>query len=110
MKWKNYFFTVDFTREANYLKTKEVGHIFHGEDADILSQVLERADNRRKETSWNAKSHQCHFNVVGAVVKYNDVNRRDFKTNSKFTHVLVLKFPENNFCPQGEVTLQYNGD
>ena len=108
MNWKNYFFTANFTDAADYLKTKTVGHMFHGVDADILSQLLERHDRRKKQSNWNADNHECHFNVVGATVTYNGPNNPSFKSNSKYTHILVLKFPPNNFYPQDEITLQYN--
>lgn len=108
MNWKNYFFTADFTDVRDYLSSKEEGYLFHGSEADVLSQILTDHDTRRASDDWNAHNRECNYNVVGAKVVYNGENSQRYRSNAKYSHILVLEFPVNNFCPQGQITLQYN--
>ena len=109
--WKNYFFTVDFTAVADFLSSKPEGHVFDGTDADTLAIIFQENDPRlANRDKWVANDDkvECDFNTVGAEVVYNGKNGRNFRTNAKFSHVMVLKFSENQTCPHGKVYLQYN--
>lgn len=109
-QWKNHFFTADFTDIAAFLVDKPVGYIFHGDPATVLTNALKEHDPRpSSKHAWNDLPKQCHFNVIGAKVKYNGRNSSMFRSNTKFSHVMVLDFTATgDHCPQGDITLQYN--
>jgi hypothetical protein len=109
MKWKNYFFTVDFSNASDFLKNKPAGFVFDGEVAETLAIIFQEHDPRRSNSdAWQAYTGDCDFNTVGAEVTYNDKNSRDFRTNAKYSHVMVLNFNEGEYCPHGKFYLQYN--
>ena len=109
MKWKNYFFTVDFSNASDFLKSKPVGFVFDGEAAETLAIIFQEHDPRNANSdAWRASNGDCDFNTVGAEVTYNGKNGRDFRTNGKYSHVMVLNFNEGEHCPHGKLYLQYN--
>lgn len=108
-RWKNYFFTADFTASAEFLSAFEVGQILSGDTASTLAAILQAKDKRaHSKDAWCSANTQRDFNLVGAVVAYNGLNSRVFKSNTKYSHVVVLQFPDNGLCPHGDITLQYN--
>lgn len=109
MHWKNHFFTADFTDAADFLSSKPAGYIFSGAEAESLCAILKEHDHRkRSKKEWTVADRDCDFNLLGAKVDYNGKNSSSFRTNSKFSHVLVLKFDEGECCPHGKLYLQYN--
>ena len=108
-RWKNYFFTTDFTENVEFLSTFEEGQILSGDDAETLAAILRNKDTRKSsQDAWCSAKTERDFNLVGAVVSYNGPNQPAFKSNAKFSHVVMLQFPDNDHCPQGVITLQYN--
>lgn len=109
MLWKNYFFTADFTDDAEFLKRFNQGDVLTGTDADGMSGVFQKNDPHvSKKHLWNTRpTHD--YSLEGAVVVYNGPNSDMMPTNSKYTHVMTLDFKETE-CeqPDGRVHLHYN--
>lgn len=108
-QWKNYFFSTDFSDVAGFLKDKEPGYIFTGEEASLLAAIFQEHDPRKsKRELWQNAGDHRDYSVRGAEVIYNGVNHRDKPTNAKFTHVMTLLFPEEQEAPKGRIHVQYN--
>lgn len=109
MFWKNHFFTADFSDVASFLSEKEAGYEFQDQDAEILAAELQNHDPREKtKHQWAANTPQRgSYNVTGTVVSYNGANSEYMPTNSKYTHVMVLRILEAE-SPDDRLFLHYN--
>lgn len=109
MIWKNYFFTVDFTADAEFFKRFNAGDVLTGQDAELMAGVFQNNDpHPSKRDLWNVNPEH-DYSLLNAEVVFHGKNNDLMPTNAKFTHVLILDFTETE-CeqPDGRVYLQYN--
>lgn len=109
MLWKNYFFTADFSDNAEFFKRFEKGNVLDESDASAMAGVFQDHDpHASKKHLWNTNpTHD--YSLLGAVVVYNGPNNDLMPTNAKYTHVLTLDFKDTECAqPDGRVHLHYN--
>ncbi len=109
MQRKSYFFTADFSDVATYLQKQTVDTVFEGNEASALASVLQDHDQRSsKRQLWAADGKGGPYDVMGAYVAYNGPNDPFKPTNSKYDHVLILKFDDPDADGDDRLYLQYN--
>jgi hypothetical protein len=107
-KWINYFFGTDFTPVAEALKSIQVDTVLKDDTALGMVALLQEIDKGEGKDSWVTDDVSVQWNLTNVHVCYNGVNTPDLPTNSKYSHVLMLMFPEGSVAPTGKVCLQYN--
>ncbi len=109
MLWKNYFFTVDFSEEAEFFKRFDEGDTLTGQDAETMAGIFQERDpHPSKQDRWNVNPEH-DYSLMDAKVVYHGINTDLMCTNAKFNRVLVLDFePTDCDQPDGRVYLQYN--
>lgn len=106
--WTNYFFHTDFSEVGEGLAALETDTVLEGAAANGLASILQQVDRKSGKDQWIGSGSSVEWNVNGAKVAYNGENNPNFSTNSKYSHVLVLEFPEQSVAPIGKLYLQYN--
>ncbi|MNM35595.1 hypothetical protein D3C81_462950 [compost metagenome] len=106
--WTNYFFHTDFSESAESLAGIEVATEIRLDQRMALVSILSATDTGEGKDLWVVEGNDKEWNLSTASVAYNGKNSRDFATNSKYSHVLVLKFGSDSVQPTGRLYLQYN--
>lgn len=106
--WTNYFFHTDFTPSADGLVGIEVADEISLDQRMALASILTATDKGEGKELWVIEGNDKEWNLSEARVTYNGKNSNDFATNSKYSHVLILAFPDECVTPRGKLYLQYN--
>lgn len=106
--WTNYFFHTDFSAQAEGLSGLEVGDEMTLDQRMVLASILTETDQGEGKELWTVDGNGTEWNLSLATIAYNGPNSRDFATNSKYSHVLALKFKTSSTAPTGRLYLQYN--
>jgi hypothetical protein len=106
--WKNYFFSVDFSSEHDFLQGIPAEQELDANTCETLAAVFQEYDRKAGKDKWIGSGATTEYNLKGAVAFYNGPNSRDFPTNSIYTHVLMLQFPATSQAPVGKIYIQYN--
>jgi len=107
-KWVNYFFSTDFTVAAESLRSIETDTILKEDTAVGMAALLQEIDKGEGRALWVGEGANLEWNLSGAHVCYNGLNNPSLPTNSKYSHVLMILFPEQSQGPVGKLCLQYN--
>lgn len=106
--WKNYFFSVDFSTENQFLQSVASGEELSTPTAETLAAIFHEYDRKAGKDKWIGSGETTEYNLKGVVAFYNGPNSRDYPTNSIYTHVLMLQFPATSQAPVGKIYIQYN--
>ncbi|MNQ00185.1 hypothetical protein D3C85_128280 [compost metagenome] len=106
--WKSYFFSVDFSPEHEFLQSILSGQTLESPTSESLAAIFHAYDRKVGKDQWIGAGETLEYNLNGAVAFYNGPNSRDYPTNSKYTHVLMLQFPDGSLAPVGRIYIQYN--
>ena len=96
----NYLYPYDFTDHAVLLASQSIGTQLSDEAVAALATVT--GDDWTKQSTGD-------FSAVDAIVEYNGPNDLTSRpTNSRFTHVLVLRLGQANDHLSGRMYFHYN--
>ena len=85
MIWKNYFFTVDFTADAEFFKRFNAGDVLTGQDAELMAGVFQNNDpHPSKRDLWNVNPEH-DYSLLNAEVVFHGKNNDLMPTNAKIT-------------------------
>lgn len=106
--WKNYFFSADFSPEHEFLQSIQSGQVLEAPVSETLAAIFQAYDRKAGKDKWIGSGETTEYNLKGATAFYNGPNSRDYPTNSIYSHVLMLEFPETSQAPVGKIYIQYN--
>lgn len=106
--WVNYFFSTDFTEAAESLRSIETDTVLEADTALGMAALLQEVDRGEGQKHWVGEGSVREWNLKGAHVCYNGPNDPSLPTNSKYSHVLMILFPDTSQKPVGKLCLQYN--
>lgn len=100
IKGINYLYPYDFSAHVDVLETQIVGEQPNDDVTALLSLVT--------SDPWS-KTAEPGYNLIDAVVEYHGANDRTGRpTNSRFSHIMIIRLGEFSTQVQGRIYLHYN--